>query len=238
MSVAIALRNVSAVYRLGDKPVTLLDRANLELLPGRYAVVAPTAADQTAMMDLFCGRRQPIGGRLLMNGECSYPIGRLAAFALPVTGIAVVRHLAALYDLDYRETRDFVEDLLMGDREHMSKAMRHWPVDARRRFGMIAGILRPCDIYLIDGALPQSPGDETFMRRWTPLFAARCENATMLMATRQLHIARAIAQGVLYVANGQARLCDLSHLRLPEAIQLDGGDAVEQEPDSLDQEFI
>ena len=44
MSVAIALQNVSAAYRLGDKPVTLLEHANLELLPGRYAVVAPTAA--------------------------------------------------------------------------------------------------------------------------------------------------------------------------------------------------
>jgi len=238
MSVAIALQNVSAVYRLGGKPVPLLNRANLELLPGRYAVVAPTAADQTAMMDLLCGRRQPTGGRLRVLGEPSYPIGRLAAFALPVTGIAVVRHLAALFDLNYAETRDFVEDLLMEDRQHMSRAMRHWPTDARRRFSMIAGILRPFDVYLIDGALPQASGDETFMRRWTPLFAARCENATLLMATRQLHIARAIAQGVLYIADGQARLCDLSHLRLPEAIQMDAADPVERELDTLDQEFI
>lgn len=67
---------------------------------------------------------------------------------------------------------------------------------------MIAGLLRPFDLVVVDGSLAMTAAPD-FMMRWVPLFAERCQNATLIVSTRQTRLAIDIVEQAIILSDGQ-----------------------------------
>ena len=231
-----AFHNVSAVYRAADRAKVVLQDASVTAPDGRYAVVCDDDAARIAFMDLLSGKRQPRKGGIRFRGERSFPIGRLGLFSTPLTGYAFLKHLATFYDVSHSETRTLFEHLLQEDSVLLSQKMITWPAAMRVKFSLAAGLIRPFDIYVFDGALQQNQFPD-FTKRWAPLFAERCRSATLIASSRQVRVLELLVDRVLLVSGGKLALADLSHLK-DQPVEEAAPSAPEEQEVPIDADFI
>lgn len=191
-------------YRVGHGSKRVLDNVNLTFKRGdRVGLLGRNGAGKTTLIKMIGGVEMPTSGRIVREMSCSWPLGFNGGFQGSLTGYDNARFIARIYDRDYKDVRDFVEDFtelgaqLRAPVKTYSSGMR-----ARLAFGLSLAIEFDC--YLIDEVI--MVGDRNFqMKCHAEIFEKRHDRA-LLLATHGENYIREYCNLAVIMRNGQAEI--------------------------------
>lgn len=201
---ALSVRNLSMAYRSAGRPV--FSNLSFDMArEGRLALLGRNGQGKSTLIKMLGGVLAPVSGSINWNVSSSWPIGFGGAFQGSLSGIDNIRFLSRLYDRDYREMRDRVDDFaelgpaLRMPVKHYSSGMR-----ARLAFGLSLAIEFDC--YLIDELV--AVGDARFQKKCQrELFEERAHRA-FIMASHDTNLISGYCDRALIIEGGKAKMFD------------------------------
>jgi capsular polysaccharide transport system ATP-binding protein len=193
---------LSKTYRHADR--TLFSNLDFELeRSGRLAILGRNGQGKSTLIKMLGGALPATRGFIDWRMTSSWPIGFAGGFQGSLTGLDNIRFLSRLYERDFRETLDRVDDFaelgsaLKEPAKHYSSGMR-----ARLAFGLSLAIEFDC--YLVDELV--AVGDARFQKKCNEeLFSKRAHRAFMI-ASHNTRLVTNICDRALLIESGQARI--------------------------------
>lgn len=193
---------VGKTYHGATKP--LFQDLNFDLgRSDRLAILGRNGQGKSTLIKMLGGVLPQTEGRIEWRMSSSWPIGFAGGFQGSLSGLDNVRFLSRLYQRDYHETLERVDDFaelgkaLRDPVKHYSSGMR-----ARLAFGLSLAIEFDC--YLIDELV--AVGDARFQRKCQEaLFEHRAHRA-FLMASHDTHLIASYCNRALIIEGGKAKV--------------------------------
>jgi capsular polysaccharide transport system ATP-binding protein len=190
-------------YQTGHTFKRVLDGVNFEVRPGeRVAVLGRNGAGKSTLVRIIGGVEYPTSGRIERQMSLSWPLGLSGGFQGSLTGFDNIRFISRIYNKDYHEIRDFVEDFselgsyLRAPVKTYSSGMR-----ARLAFGLSLAI--DFDCYLVDEVI--FVGDQRFHRKCKyEIFEKRPDRA-LLLVSHDAGIITEYCTGAVILHQGRAK---------------------------------
>jgi|TARA_R110002124_G_scaffold15262_6_gene66900 capsular polysaccharide transport system ATP-binding protein len=208
----LRVEGLGKTWRKSSRPV-FSDLAFTLGRSDRLAVLGRNGQGKSTLIKILGGVLPASVGRVDWSMTASWPIGFGGGFQGSLSGLDNIRFLARLYDRDFAELRDRVDDFaelgrqLTGPVKHYSSGMR-----ARLAFGLSLAIEFDC--YLIDELV--AVGDARFQQKCQEeLFAQRADRA-FVMASHDVQLIAAHCRKALVIEGGKAKLFDDVH----EAVEI------------------
>jgi len=172
---------------------------------GRLAILGRNGQGKSTLIKLLGGALPATRGLIDWRMTSSWPIGFSGGFQGSLTGIDNIRFLARLYEKDFRETLERVDDFaelgpaLKEPAKHYSSGMR-----ARLAFGLSLAIEFDC--YLIDELV--AVGDTKFQRKCNDELFNKRSNRAFMIASHNNRLVANVCDRALLIERGQARIFD------------------------------
>ena len=186
----IVFDGVSKSYpiRGGGRTTILEDFSGIIRPRVNVGILGRNGAGKSTLMRLIAGGERPTAGSIYREGTVSWPLGFSGGFNGSLTGRQNLRFIARLYDADYEEVSDFVEDFAEIGR-FFDAPIRTYSAGMRARLAFGAAMAMQFDYYLIDEVI--GVGDARFRAKCREVFDERAEKATLLLVS---HVPRLLQQ--------------------------------------------
>ncbi|WP_430913723.1 ABC transporter ATP-binding protein [Methylobacterium sp. sgz302541] len=198
----IRFENVTKIYRTDGHRRTILEKVSLTLKAGiSYGILGINGAGKSTTMRLIGGTEEATSGRIKRGLRVSWPLGFGGGFHPMMTGRDNVIFVARIYGENPKRVLEFVEDFAeLGS--YLDVPIRTYSsgMGARLAFGMSMAI--PFDCYLIDEVT--AVGDARFQKRCNEAFAARRENADVIIVSHDMETIRHWCTQGIVLLNGRA----------------------------------
>ena len=202
--VGLSVENLGKTYHGASKP--LFTGLNFTLgRGGRLAILGRNGQGKSTLIKMLGGVLPETEGRIRWSMTSSWPIGFGGGFQGSLTGLDNIKFLARIYNRDYKETLDRVDNFaelgssLKQPVKHYSSGMR-----ARLAFGLSLAIEFDC--YLIDELV--AVGDARFQQKCQEeLFQHRADRSFM-MASHDTHLIALHCTRALIIEGGKAKIFD------------------------------
>ncbi len=172
---------------------------------GRLAILGRNGQGKSTLIKMLGGIMPATEGQIVWNMTSSWPIGFGGGFQGSLSGLDNIRFLARLYNRDYRDTLERVDNFAELGRslrlpvKHYSSGMR-----ARLAFGLSLAIEFDC--YLIDELV--AVGDARFQQKCQEeLFQHRKDRAFM-MASHDVHMVAKHCDRAIIIESGKCKMFD------------------------------
>ena len=128
----------------------VLHGATFDVRPGEIvALLGRNGAGKSTLLRVMSGAILPNSGRVLSDGNISFPIGLANSMHPQMTGAQNARFIARIYGADTDKVRAFVEDFAeLGERFYLPVRTYSSGMQARLSFGINMAL--NFDTYLID----------------------------------------------------------------------------------------
>lgn len=172
---------------------------------GRLALLGRNGQGKSTLIKILGGVLLPSAGVTDWRMTSSWPIGFGGGFQGSLSGLDNIRFLARLYDRDFVELLERVDDFaelgakLKEPVKHYSSGMR-----ARLAFGLSLAIEFDC--YLIDELV--AVGDVRFQEKCQQELFERRKERAFIMASHDLHLISRLCERALVIEGGRARIFD------------------------------
>lgn len=202
----ISCRNVSKSYALGSSKKRVLSNVNFTISPGeRIAFLGRNGAGKTTLIKLIGGVEMPTSGKIERKMSLSWPLGFGGGFQGSLTGYDNARFIARIYNRDYQELRDFVEDFTeLGSQLKMP--VKTYSSGMRARLGFALSLAIEFDCYLIDEII--MVGDQNFQRKCHYELFEKRHDRSMILASHSTSIVRDYCNRALVINQGIATSYD------------------------------
>ena len=202
--VGLSVENLGKTYHGASKP--LFTGLNFTLgRGGRLAILGRNGQGKSTLIKMLGGVLPETEGRIRWGMTSSWPIGFGGGFQGSLTGLDNIKFLARIYNRNYKETLDRVDNFaelgssLKQPVKHYSSGMR-----ARLAFGLSLAIEFDC--YLIDELV--AVGDARFQQKCQEeLFQHRADRSFM-MASHDTHLIAQHCTRALIIEGGKAKMFD------------------------------
>lgn len=203
----IELINVSKTYRsrrIGKKQV--LHEINATFERGHsYGILGLNGAGKSTLLRIICGAERPTHGRVWRDVTISWRLGITSSFNSTLTGMENLRFVCQIYDADYEEVADFVQDFAdIGNAIH--EPVRTYSTGMRGRLAFGLSMAIRFQVYVIDEGL--SAGDWTFQEKAQQEFENRREESDILMVSHAAGAMEGICDRGGVVHKGRLTLFD------------------------------
>jgi capsular polysaccharide transport system ATP-binding protein len=171
--------DLTKTYPMGHRRKQVLQRFNMDIAAGeRMGILGRNGSGKTTLIKLIGGVELPTTGRIERGMRLSWPLGFAGGFQGSLTGYDNARFIARIYDRNYRDIRDFIEDFTeLGPQLKMPVKTYSSGMRARLTFALSLAIEFDC--YLIDEII--AVGDANFQRKChDELFGKRGDRALLL----------------------------------------------------------
>jgi len=200
--VGLSVENLGKTYHGATKP--LFGNLNFTLTRGgRLAILGRNGQGKSTLIKMLGGVLPETEGRIRWRMSSSWPIGFGGGFQGSLTGLDNIRFLARIYDRDFKDTLERVDNFAeLGSSlklpvKHYSSGMR-----ARLAFGLSLAIEFDC--YLIDELV--AVGDARFQQKCQEeLFQHRADRSFM-MASHDTHLVASHCTRALIIESGKAKM--------------------------------
>lgn len=210
----ITCQDLTKSYKHGSHIKNVLKGVNFTTSPGeRVALLGRNGAGKSTLIKLIGGVEMPTSGKVMREMSVSWPLGFAGGFQGSLTGYDNARFIARIYQQDYAQLRDFVEDFTeLGSQLKMPVKTYSSGMRARLAFALSLGIEFDC--YLIDEII--LVGDANFHRKCHyELFEKRSDRA-MILASHSTEAVRDFCNRALVLHNGTTTL----HSDVNEALDI------------------
>ncbi|AQR63339.1 ATP-binding protein [Brevundimonas sp. LM2] len=203
-NVGLHVQGLSYTYRTAHKPVFTDLSFTLEK-QGRLAILGRNGQGKSTLIRLLGGIVRPSEGKIAWSMNQSWPIGFSGGFQGTLSGIDNIKFLARLYNRDFKETWQRVDDFaelgmsLRAPVKHYSSGMR-----ARLAFGLSLAIEFDC--YLIDELV--AVGDARFQEKCQHELFERRAHRAFLMASHNIDLIAGYCDRALIIESGKAKMFD------------------------------
>ena len=199
----IRFENLNKSFWLRGERKVVIDNLNFALPTGKsLALLGRNGAGKSTLLQIIAGTLRADSGRVISDGQISWPVGLGGSFHGDLTGAENVRFIARIYGVDTDDLLEFVDDFAeLGDFFHMP--MRSYSAGMRSRltFGASMGIR--FDTYLVDEVT--AVGDAAFRRKSRSVFADRMKHSGAIMVSHSMSQIRQFCEAGLVLENGQMR---------------------------------
>ncbi|WP_154720321.1 ABC transporter ATP-binding protein [Ciceribacter sp. T2.26MG-112.2] len=168
------------VYARGTrKPI--LDGVSLVLKRGRsVGLLGRNGAGKSTLLRLFAGTIRLDAGRIVREGNISWPLGFQGSFQGNLTGEQNVRFVARIYGVDSDKLIDYVAEFAeLGAFFRSPVATYSSGMKARLAFGLSMGV--SFDYYLVDEIT--AVGDANFKKKCSEVFQTRLVDSDVVMVS-------------------------------------------------------
>lgn len=198
----VRVRNLSKTYRKAKSPV--FTNLNFDIpTGGRLALLGRNGQGKSTLIRVLGGVATPSAGTIEWNGTSSWPIGFNGGFQGSLSGYDNVRFLSRIYNVDYHEILEKVEDFAeLG--AAMGREVKTYSSGMRARLAFGLSLAIEFDCYLIDELV--SVGDARFSRKCqTELFEKRASR-TFVMASHDMSLIAQHCEQALVLESGRVRM--------------------------------
>lgn len=177
----IEIDHVHKIYptRQGDKVV--LEDVSFILERGeKLGILGRNGAGKSTLIRLIGGAEQPTSGSVRRSMTVSWPIAFGGAFQNSLTGMDNVRFISRIYDQDYKQNLEFVNDFTeLG--LYLREPLRSYSQGMRARLAFAISMIIEFDCYLIDEIT--AVGDARFHEKCeVELFQKRADRAMLIVS--------------------------------------------------------
>tara|TARA_R110000782_G_scaffold35974_1_gene85820 strand:- start:252 stop:899 length:648 start_codon:yes stop_codon:yes gene_type:complete len=206
----ISCINISKTYSHGRGRKQVLDNVSFSVNRGeRVALLGRNGAGKSTLIKLIGGVEMPTSGKVSCQMSVSWPLGFNGGFQGSLTGYDNARFIARIYDREYLQVREFVEEFTeLGSQLRMP--VKTYSSGMRARLAFALSLAIEFDCYLIDEII--LVGDQNFHRKcYYELFQKRKDRA-MILASHSLEIIKEVCTRAIIIHNGKATdYHDVSH---------------------------
>lgn len=184
----IVLERLTKIYRSRHVINTVFRDLNA-VFPSNtsVAVLGRNGAGKSTLLRVISGAILPNSGRVLTDGNISFPIGLANSMHPMMTGAQNARFIARIYGADTDKVRAFVEDFAeLGERFYLPVRTYSSGMQARLSFGINMAL--NFDTYLIDEV--SAVGDANFKEKSEALFKLRMQNAGAIFISHSMPLVR------------------------------------------------
>jgi capsular polysaccharide transport system ATP-binding protein len=198
----IACHNISKTYKHGSGHKQVLNNINLLVEPGdRVALLGRNGAGKSTLIKLIGGVEMPTSGRITRNMSVSWPLGFAGGFQGSLTGYDNARFIARIYQREYSQMREFLEDFTeLGRQLKMPVKTYSSGMRARLAFGLSLAIEFDC--YLIDEVI--LVGDQNFNRKCHYELFERRRDRTMILASHSPQVVRQLCNRAVIIHQAES----------------------------------
>lgn len=177
----ISLANINKVYATRSGPVTVLKDINLTVEKGEsICIVGGNGAGKSTLVRIISGIERPTTGTVARDMKLSWPLAFTGAFQGALTGFDNMRFICRVYNVDYHEAIDFVQDFSQLGR-YLREPMKSYSSGMRARLAFAVSMMIDFDCYLIDEVT--AVGDARFQQRChEELFVKRKDRSFIIVS--------------------------------------------------------
>ncbi|WP_313737142.1 ABC transporter ATP-binding protein [Sphingobium yanoikuyae] len=188
------------------KNKTVLRDVNFTIAPGeRIGLLGRNGAGKSTLIKLVGGVEMPTSGRVVRNMSCSWPLGFGGGFQGSLTGYDNARFIARIYNREYRDLRDFIEEFSeLG--HQLGMPVKTYSSGMRARLAFALSLAIEFDCYLIDEVI--MVGDQNFQRKSQIEFFEKRLDRSLLFASHSPDLIRAFCNRAIILDNGIANVYD------------------------------
>lgn len=198
----IICENLYKSYPAGHGRKEVLKGINLTVNRGeRIALLGRNGAGKSTLIKQIGGVEMPDSGRIIRTMTNSWPIGFNGGFQGSLTGYDNAKFIARIYNRDYSQIREFVEDFteLGGS---LKMPVKTYSSGMRARLAFALSLAIEFDCYLIDEVI--LVGDQNFQRKChAELFERRGDRA-MVIASHDMNTVADMCDRGIVLHNGNA----------------------------------
>jgi len=210
----IVIENLKKSFPAKGGRNLVLDNLNAVFPTGKsVGLIGRNGAGKSTLLDVISGVQTSDSGRVLTDGNISYPVGFSGGFHGMMTGTQAARFIARVYGADTDEIIKFVEEF-----SEMGKQLREpiytYSSGQRSRLNLAVSMAIPFDIYLVDEV--GAAGDGNFKTKARALIDDRMRNSDIVMVdhgmkkirmfcdmaavihNKKLHLFEDIEEGIAY----------------------------------------
>ena len=220
MASKVELKNVSKIYKTGEKEFKALDGIDLKIEEGKFVVIlGPSGAGKSTLLNLIGGMDVPSSGEVIVNGEniTSYNENQLSDFRARSVGF-IFQFYNILPSLTVKENVELIREIVKNPRsaeealadvglsEHMNKFPNQLSGGEQQRVSIARAIAKNPALLLCDeptGALDSVTG-VMILKILRKQCTSERGNGTVIIVTHNSLIAD-IADVVIRVKNGTIR---------------------------------
>ncbi len=184
MSVHVRLDRV--VKRFGS--VVALDGIDLTIAAGDVVgLLGRNGAGKSTLLQIMAGALIPNSGRVLSDGNISFPIGLAVSLHPHMSGAQNTKFIARIYGADSKALESFVADFAeLGEKFYLPIRTYSSGMRARLLFGINMGL--KFDTYLVDEV--SAVGDASFREKSEYLFKERMKESGAIFISHQMALVR------------------------------------------------
>ncbi len=200
----IVCNNISKEYKHGSARKRVLSNVNLTVNPGeRVALLGRNGAGKSTLIKLIAGVEMPTSGKVTRKMSVSWPLGLGGGFQGSLTGYDNARFIARIYQRDYSQIKDFVEDFSELGRQ-LRMPVKTYSSGMRARLAFALSLAIEFDCYLIDEVI--LVGDQDFQRKCRhELFEKRTDRA-MVLASHSTELVRELCDRAVIIHKSEAQI--------------------------------
>jgi capsular polysaccharide transport system ATP-binding protein len=185
----IELTDVTKIYPAKDgHRKVILDGFTGTFKSGvNIGILGRNGAGKSTLVRLLSGAEAPTSGTILRTGRISWPLGFTSGFHGSLTGRQNLRFICDIYDVDYREVIDFVEEFSELGR-NLDEEIRLYSSGMRARLAFGTSMAIRFSYYLIDEVI--AVGDASFKEKCRRVLEDRRKTATVLLVSHSSRLLR------------------------------------------------
>lgn len=202
----IRLENLTKAFSFRGQRKLVADNVSLTLPAGKaIGLLGRNGSGKSTLLRIIAGTVPPDRGRVITEGQISWPVGLAGGMHPDLTGMQNTRFLGRIYGVDTDELVDFVQHFSeLGI--HFKQPVRTYSSGMRARlsFGISMGIR--FDYYLVDEVT--SVGDMSFRQKSAEMFKARMEHAGGILVTHAPPMMRNLCEAGMVLHEGHLTYFD------------------------------
>lgn len=200
----IFLENLRKSYPAKGGRHLVFDQVNAVFPTGQsVGLLGRNGAGKSTLLNVIAGVEDSDVGRVITDGNISYPVGFSGGFTRMMTGTQAARFVARVYGADTDETIRFVESFTELGRQ-LRQPIHTYSSGQKSRLSLAISMAIPFDIYLVDeiGAV----GDENFKMKSRALIYDRMENADIVMVDHGMNKIRSFCTIAAVIHQSRLRI--------------------------------